>query len=119
MVRAAGVGVGDGHVGEGEAVEERPGVVMHIVEDHAFALVEADFEVPFLPADELAELGEGGYCEGGALGLDDVEGLEVGAEGRLGFGDVLAGRHGLPWRERRGLGVVAGRKDIDADQLEG
>lgn len=115
--RVARVTVRDGHVGERQAVEQGAVVVVNIVEDHALSLVEADLEVPLLPLQCPAELRKGLNCERGSLRLDNLERLEVGAHG-VGFRDVLVCWAVLPCERLDGL-VMAGRHDVDTNQLEG
>ena len=70
------VAVGDNHFGEGEAVEDAPFgaliIVSDVVEDDAFAVVEADVDLPILPFDEPVLDGERD-----AFRLSDVDWFEV------------------------------------------
>lgn len=61
VVGVSRVGVWDVHVGQGEAVEQGARIVTHVVQNHAFSLVEAQAEGPFLPFDNLARLA--GCCQ--------------------------------------------------------
>ena len=86
------VAVGDDHLREREAVGDRAAVVADRVQDHPLAVVEADAQRPLLPVQRVAV-----EREGDALGLDDLERLEVLAQPLAGHevGDVLAHRGGL------------------------
>lgn len=84
LVRVLWVSVGDDHFGQGEAVEDGPHVALvvegDVVEHDALAVVEADVELPVLPLDLPAV-----ELEGDALGLGDVDGLQVIAEAAPGL----------------------------------
>lgn len=58
MVGRAGLGVGDRHLHDGEAVDDGADAAAvlepHLVQHEALAVVEADAEVPFLPLDPVA-----------------------------------------------------------------
>lgn len=85
VVGVPGVGVGDVHVGQRQAVEQRAGVVAHVVQHHALPLVEAHAERPLLPLQGLARLAGRGHLERRSFGLDDPEGLDVLPKVRLGL----------------------------------
>ena len=74
-----GVSVGDHHLGKGQAVEDVAWCallnVLDVVEHDTFTVIEADVEPPVLPLN-LPTL----ELEGHALGLGDVDGLQVGSE---------------------------------------
>jgi hypothetical protein len=57
-VRSAGFGVRDNHLGKGHTIEKGSAfisvLVVDIVEDQTFAVVEGDTKVPFLPVDFIA-----------------------------------------------------------------
>ena len=92
VVVGGGVAVGDDHLREREPVGDRAAVVADRVQDHPLAVVEADAQRPLLPLQRVAV-----EREGDALGLDDLERLEVVAQLLAGHevGDVLAHRVGL------------------------
>ena len=77
MEGGSGIAVRDVHVGESQAIEEGAIVVADIVEDHAFTLVEAVAEGPFLPVDDLTRLSGWRDREAGSLRLNDIERLEI------------------------------------------
>ena len=76
VVRMFRVAVRDDHLSKGEAVEDTPFgaviVVGDVVEHDAFAVVEADVDLPILPFDDAVLDGERD-----AFGLGDVDGFEV------------------------------------------
>ncbi|KIH93155.1 hypothetical protein SPBR_02543 [Sporothrix brasiliensis 5110] len=121
--RVARVRVGDGHVAEAEPVEERAPVVVHVVQHHALALVEADLDVPLLPRHAPAHGAVRRHLERRALGLHHAQRLEVRARVRLRLRDVLARRRRLPRRQvvhgLHGGGVEARRQQVDAHHREG
>ena len=79
MERGPGVGIGDVHVREGEAIEEGAIVVADIVKDHPFALVEAVAEGPLLPLNDLASFSSWRYSKTCSLGLYYIKRLDVGS----------------------------------------
>ena len=74
VVVGGGVAVGDDHLRERQPVRDRAAVVADRVQDHPLAVVEADAQRPLLPLQPVAV-----EREGDALGLGDLERLEVGA----------------------------------------
>ena len=96
VVGRARVAVGDEHLGQARAVDDRAAGVVDLVQDQALARGEADPQVPLLPFEVVVLDGEAG-----ALVLDDVERLDVGSGAVGEVGDVV--RVG-----DRGGGVVAG-----------
>lgn len=91
LVRVIGVTVWDDHLGEGETVEAVTHgalvVELDVGEDDTLTVVEADVGGPVLPLDGAAI-----HLEGHALGLGDLDWLEVVAEATLGldgFGMVV------------------------------
>lgn len=88
VVWVARVSVRDVHIRERKPVEKRAAIVVDIVQDHTFSLVEADFEVPFLPCDLVALFTEVLDCERGTLWLDYVQWLDVSSES-LSFWNVF------------------------------
>lgn len=90
MIGVAGVGVGDVHVGERQSVEEGTAVIVDIIENHALPQIEADLEVPLLPVNSAAKVRKVADGERGALRLNNVQWLEVGAES-LSLWNILIG----------------------------
>ena len=114
----AGVGVGDVHVGEGEAVEEGAVVVADVIEDHAFTLVEAVAEGPLLPVDCVTGLAGWGDGKAGALRLDYVEGFDVGSQ-FLVFGGVFISLGIAEWAALLEFFASASWETVDADDFLG
>ncbi len=89
VVVFARVRVGHDHLGHARAVDDRPLAiaiaVAQLVQHEPLARREPDPEAPVLPGDPPAVDGEAG-----ALGLDDVEGLQVSAERPLTGSVVVA-----------------------------
>lgn len=110
LVRVLRVSVGDDHFREGQTVKDGADVALVVVgdiaEDDALAVVEANVEVPVLPGD-LAAL----HLEGDALGLSDVDGLEVGA---VAAGLLLYGGRGVVYGGGLAEGPADGG-DVDGD----
>ena len=78
------------HVAQAQSVKQTTVIVTDVVQHHAFALVEANSKVPFLPWNDarcalLFDL------EARTLGLNDIKRLEIGSQ-RLGLGYILVGR---------------------------
>lgn len=116
VVGVARVCVGDVHVRQRQAVEQGAAIVSHIVEDHALALVEAHPEVPLLPVDD----GRGSLVfngETGALGLDDLEWLDIRTQ-VLGLGNVLVCGVDLDRTDRLDSVVGAGGEGVDPDHFQ-
>ena len=112
------VRVGDGHITQRQPIKKRLVVVVHVIKNHSLALVEADFEIPLLPADQPSHLGEGLNGERHSLRLDNLERLEVCPQRRLRFGNVLIRWPRLPRLQRLDLIIEPRREDIDANNLE-
>ena len=106
-VRRRRVAVGHVHLGERGAVQHRAAraavVVGDVVQDEALARGEPDPQVPLLPAHRVPVDGEAG-----ALGLGDVDGLDVVA-------DRLDARHVLRVVDPRLLVVRGVRREVDLD----
>lgn len=101
-VWGARVAVGHEHFRQREAVEQAAVVVADVVQGQAFAVVEAKAKGPFLPGDLLA-----GDTEGGAGGLDDLEGFGGGAWAGAEGGMIFAQSGGVDSPSVEGaLGVV-------------
>lgn len=110
------VGVRDVHVREGEAVEEGPVVVADVVDDHAFTLIEAVTEGPFLPVDNVA--GFSRWCDGEACSfrLHYVQRLDVGSQFLI-FSCIFVAFwevNRAPFRDFRSR---TGRQSVDADDF--
>ena len=114
----AGIGVGDVHVGEGEAVEEGAVVVSDVVEDHAFALVEAVAERPLLPVNCVTGLTRWGDSKAGAFGLNYIEGFDVGSQ-FLVFRSVFIALGIAEWAALFDLFACASWEAIDTNDLLG
>ncbi len=87
-VHRAGVAVGDDHLGDRRAVQHRPHavavVVRHRVQDEALVRIEADPERPLRPAHVVPV-----DLEARAVGLHDLERLQVVAQRSDGVGQVV------------------------------
>lgn len=84
VVRVLGISIRHNHLGEGDAIECATFLTLviegNVVQDDTLAVVEADMDLPFLPADCAAVDGKR-Y----ATGLRDVDGLDICAEATLCF----------------------------------
>ncbi len=103
-VHRSRVPVGHDHLADGSPVQDRPDpppvLVAHRVDDEALQWVHADSQRPLLPADQVAL-----HLEARALGLRDLERLQVGPRRSVVLGVVAAG---LGWE----------RHDAQVEHLE-
>ena len=116
------VAVGDEHLSEGSAVEDRPLLTLVVVADgvehHPFARVEADAEAPLLPGDAVPL-----DLEAGALGLRYVKRFQVLSHALreagvvVGGGDLVRSVVGLLGRDRHHA-VVLDVDDLHFVQVE-
>jgi hypothetical protein len=117
VVRRARVGIRNVHIREGKAVEEWPGVVPNIIKDHAFSLIVANSERPFLPFEYMSSLSDRRELERCSLGLDDLQRLEICAE-FLVLGNVFIRRLGLIGSRLLDGVVGASREAFYSNDLE-
>jgi hypothetical protein len=76
VVRMSWISIGNVHVRKAETIKETAVVVVDVVNDHSFSLVEADLEIELLPLD-AAEAVLGSDLEAGTLWLGDMQRLEI------------------------------------------
>lgn len=86
---------------------------MYVIQNHAFTLIKADFEVPFLPGYGLALLAELADSEAGSFRLDNIQRLEVSSQG-VSFWDIFVWWLDLVRRCLFNGSICAGRKKIDS-----
>ena len=116
MERMARVGVGNVHVRKGEAVEKGAVVVTDVVEDSAFALVEAVAERPFLPVDDLASFSRRNYGEACSLRLHYVQRLDIGSQFLM-FRGILAAFGEIDWSPFLDLWSSTSWQSVNANDL--